>query len=63
MIRFIDLTGQINDGSPEFAFYDTVTDIFAEFSGNQTWESVESFKEDYTGDQVDRYLRLIPDHI
>jgi len=60
MIRFIDLTNQITEGTKEFAFYDTVTDKFVLFSGCQTWETIENFKQDYSGNQIDRYLSLIP---
>lgn len=64
MIRFIDLTGQIylDDEEKCFAFFDTVRDKFCEFSGCQQWDSIEEFKNDYTGDEVNRYLSLIPEH-
>ncbi|ROH98267.1 hypothetical protein EGI16_21560 [Chryseobacterium sp. G0240] len=62
MIRFIDLTGQIylDDEEKSFAFFDTITDKFCEFSGNQYWDNIEDFKNDYTGNEIDRFLRLIP---
>jgi hypothetical protein len=60
MIRFIDLGDQIIDDCNEFAFYDTTIDKFREFQGIQTWSSIEDFKSDYDGDELDRYLRLIP---
>lgn len=60
MIRFIDLTDQITDDEREFAFYDTVTGTFLKFSGWQKWSTVEDFKEDYDGDDLPRYLSLIP---
>lgn len=61
MIRFIDLTGQIylDDEEKSFAFFDTVTDKFCMFSGNQYWDNVEDFKNDFTGDDIDRFLRLM----
>lgn len=62
MLRFIDLTGQIylDDEEKSFAFFDTVRDKFCEFSGCQQWDSIEEFKNDYTGDEINRYLSLIP---
>lgn len=66
MKRFIDLGNQTknidyDNGEREFAFYCTVTDRFESFSGNQTWESIESFTEDYDGkEDITRYLGLIP---
>ena len=52
MIRFIDLTGQIIDGETDFAWYDTVTDKFLSFSGNQTWNSWDDFVTDYNPDET-----------
>lgn len=65
MIRFIDLTGRIylDDEEKAFAFFDTTTDKFCEFSGNQYWDKLEDFKEDYTGNEIDRFLRLMPPSI
>ena len=65
MIRFIDLTGQIylDDEEKSFAFFDTVTDKFCEFSGNQYWDNIEDFKSDYTGDDINRFVRLMPPSI
>lgn len=60
MIRFIRIGDQIIDGANEFAFYDTTTDTFRNFSGISTWETVEEFIECYEGDELDRYLNLIP---
>lgn len=68
MIRFIDLRGQ--DTGYEFAFYDTVTDKFCEFDGDQTWdfqeEFIYSFKEEAqylnaTYVDVERFLQLMPE--
>jgi chloramphenicol O-acetyltransferase len=71
MKRFIDLRGQIynddylpkDEQEPVFAFYCTSTDTFEQFkSGVQTWESIEDFKEDFTGDITlyNRLMNLIP---
>ena len=61
MIRFINLSNQIIEEQKEFAFYDTVTDTFLTFNGSSTWWTVEEFRNDYTGEELDRYLKLIPD--
>lgn len=61
MIRFIDLKKQIQDEEPEFAFYCTVKDVFETFSHCQTWLSIDEFKQDYDGDDLERYLQLIPE--
>ena len=58
MIRFIDLGDQILEGQKEFAWFDTVTDTFEEFNGNQAWETWEDFAEDYL---VDEGKGMIPD--
>ena len=49
MIRFINLTGQIliDDDELHFAWFDTITDEFMQFSGSQAWHSWEDFKRDY----------------
>ena len=58
---FINLENQIDDEKKLFAFYCTVTDNFEVFSCNQTWESKKDFIEDYYGNDIERYLNLIPD--
>ncbi|RQO37964.1 hypothetical protein DBR39_13840 [Chryseobacterium sp. KBW03] len=65
MIRFIDLTGQIylDEEEVSFAFYDTVRNRFCEFSDTQCWDNIEEFINDYTGDDIERFLRLIPKNI
>lgn len=60
MIRFIQLGDQITESNNDFAFYDTVTETFCTFSGFQRWNSVEEFYQDYDGDDVERFLNLIP---
>ncbi len=59
MRRFIDLFNQTGNAKTEFAFYDTTTDKFETFSDSQTWESTEEFINDYEGNQLARYLKLI----
>ena len=68
MKRFIELGNQTGNveyeqGEREFAFYCTVRDCFEIFSGNYTWTSVEDFKGDYVGSELDRFINLIPDYI
>jgi len=53
MIRFIDLGKQIavDETDPEwprqFAFYDTVYDVFYEFGGEQVWDNWKEFEKAY----------------
>lgn len=63
MKRFIDIgeqTGNTKEGVKEFAFYCTHFDGFETHSENMTWTSIEEFTKDYEGDELERYLRLIP---
>lgn len=62
MIRFIDLSNQIIEGEKEFAFYNTVTGKFFEFSDSQTWDCIEDFITDFTGDDLNRFILLIPEN-
>jgi len=59
VIRFIDLRAA--DIGARFAFFDTVTDTFRMYSGYQVWDNWRDFKQDYTGDELDRYEALLPD--
>jgi hypothetical protein len=43
MLRYVYLGDQITDDSEEFAFYDTITDTFLSFDGQQTFDSIEDF--------------------
>lgn len=65
MKRFIDLRTQLyltdDAENNAFAFFCTVRDKFETFTGSQTWSSKEEFLEDYDGDDVERYLALIPE--
>jgi len=76
VIRFIDLGDQILEGMREFAWWDTITDTFEEFNGNQTWDTWKEFEKDYLfhfptteqivkGDarelgKIERFKRLFP---
>lgn len=63
MIRFIYIGEEINEGETDFAFFDTVTSKFKEFSGFQVWSNVEDFVSDYEGNEIDRYLGKIPEFV
>lgn len=43
MIRFVDIRNQ--DIGDRFAFYDTVTETFVDFSGVQTWNTWGELKD------------------
>jgi len=67
MIRFIDLTDQIDEGGKEFAFFDTITGCFVEVSGYQTFTSwgdlIDCYNEDAPENQrcpLQRLTSLIP---
>lgn len=61
MKRFIDLGTQIMlSGDKEFSFFCTITDTFEDFNGEQTFESIADFESYYEGEELDRYLSLIP---
>uniref|UniRef100_UPI0038928F30 hypothetical protein n=1 Tax=Elizabethkingia miricola TaxID=172045 RepID=UPI0038928F30 len=60
MIVYIDLKDQIIEGEDRFAFYDTITDSFCSFSGCQSWSSMDEFKMDYDGDEIERFTSKIP---
>lgn len=48
MIRFIDLGEQIGiPGIKHFAWWDTITDEFLEFSTSLIWETWDQFEADY----------------
>ena len=57
--RFIDLGAQVIEGAREFAFYDTITDRFEDFGGEQAWATWDEFAEVCSGDR-ERYRALCP---
>tara|TARA_R110000782_G_C14629671_1_gene394281 strand:- start:36 stop:239 length:204 start_codon:yes stop_codon:yes gene_type:complete len=64
MKRFIDIgcqTGNTYEGVKEFCFFDTVTDQFETFQEECCWTSAKEFTEYYDGNELERYLSLIPD--
>lgn len=68
MIRFLDLTNQIDDNTQAFAFYDTVTGRIVDIGGEQVFGDRADFIEFYLdvyddGERYQRLLNLIPDHI
>lgn len=77
MKRFVDLRGQIyndddlpeDEQEPVFAFFCTSRDMFHNFNGDQTWDSIADFQESYGCDRkpetqgmelYDRLFNLIP---
>lgn len=63
MIRFIDLRHHEGDlGGPRFAFFDTVTDTFMPFAGEQVFDTLADFREAAANSpNLDRCIRLCPD--
>lgn len=67
MKRFIDIGHQmyLDDSEPkQFAFYCTVVDSFERFADEDVWETASDFERDYVedgGNELERYLGLIPD--
>lgn len=61
MIRFIHVGDQVNEGAYEFAFFDTVTDSFMSFQGEQLFESAEELLLVCDGTDLKRILGLIPE--
>lgn len=57
MIRLVKIGDQINEGSDEFAFFDTITDQFLSFEGIQVFETKEMFEQYAKSD--DRYNRCV----
>ena len=70
MIRFLDLKGQICEGSNDFAFYDTISDTILSFGSqqDQIFDSIDDFACSFndsrmgTTYQISRFLTLIPDN-
>ena len=70
MIRFVDMTDALElDGERAFAWFDTVTDTFMEFVGEEIWHSWASFAVDWEEDrlsranpksEIERFRRLFP---
>ena len=59
MIRFIYIGDQIMEGERDFAFFDTVTDTFLDFDGDQVFASIEEFEAAASGELLARCLGLI----
>jgi len=65
MIRYLDLTDQINEDEYSFAFFDTVTNKILSFSGQQVFDSIKDFSYCFRNEpdnfySLDRFLNLIP---
>jgi hypothetical protein len=61
MIRYIYVGDQIDEGAKDFAFFDTITDSFISFDGEQVFSSMKDFTDYAIEDE--RYIRcmeLIP---
>ena len=54
MIRFIDLGDQILEGQREFAWWNTISDVFFQFSGEEAWETWEEFEASFYDDDDNR---------
>lgn len=63
MKRFIDIgkqTGNQDEGVKEFCFFDTQVGMFESFNGESCWKSADDFFDDFDGNDIVRYLKLIP---
>jgi len=72
MMRFIDLRGQIDvfeqdkeKQTSTFAFFNTRNDRFVEIDSDQTWDTVQEFRQSCNNAKIDqdifqRLLTLIP---
>lgn len=59
MIRFIDLRHQ--GTYLRFAWWDTRTNRFLEFAGEQAWSDWSDFEQVYDGTELARFRGLCPD--
>jgi len=59
LIRFIDIRNQ-GTGS-RFSFWDTCTDDYYSFMGEEAWNNFKEFKEDYRGNELRRFKNLCPE--
>jgi hypothetical protein len=60
MIRCIYIGNQITEGDQDFAFFDTVSDTFLNFDGEEVFSSKEEFIAAASGELLERCLPLIP---
>jgi hypothetical protein len=72
MMRFIDLRGQIDvyeqdkeKQTSTFAFFNTINDRFVEIDSDQTWDTVQEFRQSCSNAKIDhvnfeRLMALIP---
>jgi len=69
MVRFIDIGDQItlNEGDGQFAWWNTIVDVFMDFNDNQVWDNWLDFCHDYGQDNpwgkrmypLERFERLL----
>ncbi len=52
MIIFIDLEERVCEGIRVFSWFNTITDTFFEFDGNQTWENWDDFAQSYFAEKI-----------
>lgn len=61
MIRYIHIGDQICEGNNDFAFFNTITDAFISFSGEQVFSNMDDFILYAKGTPYfDRCVLLIP---
>ena len=61
MKRFVDLRG--TDVEWNFAWFDTILEEFEVHDFVQAWNTWGEFLEDYLGDDLTRYERLVPEWV
>ena len=59
MIRFIDLGDQLLYGDPHFAWFDTVSDMFIEYSGEMVWDNWKDFEASFNCDAINQSEYLL----
>lgn len=50
MIRYIDLSKQLEEEQPCFAWFDTISWTFERYGGIQVWEDFREFESDLLSD-------------
>lgn len=50
MIRYIDLSEQLEEEQPCFAWFNTISWTFEKYGGIQVWESFKEFESDLLSD-------------
>ena len=58
MMRFIDIRDGVYPGDKDctqFSWWDTITDSFVEFNGEQMWDSWDEFEKDVRDEDLENY--------